>query len=185
MATSADTTTPDGDLVALIAQGDRAALETVFNQYGGAVKSLANRVLRNETLAEDTVQEVFVGLWKNPERFDSSRGTLRTFLMTLAHRRAVDAIRSEQARTNREERVLADAPGSIDDQVWSQVLSGTVREAVSNLQEGEREAIELAYFGGLSYVEVAKKLGLPEGTVKSRIRAAMRKLGSDLESLRP
>lgn len=149
------------------------------------MKSLANRVLRNETLAEDTVQEVFVGLWKNPERFDSSRGTLRTFLMTLAHRRAVDAIRSEQARTNREERVPADAPGSIDDQVWSQVLSGTVREAVSNLQEGEREAIELAYFGGLSYVEVAKKLGLPEGTVKSRIRAAMRKLGSDLESLRP
>jgi RNA polymerase sigma-70 factor (ECF subfamily) len=176
----AHTSHDDATLVARITEGDRDALETVFRLYGGAVKSMALRVLRNETLAEDTVQDVFVAFWESPGRFDPNRGTLRTFLATIAHRRAVDAVRSEQARFNREEKVPDDVPGSVDDEVWSRVVSDQVRAAVESLADGEREAIELAYFGHLTYIDVAKKLGLPEGTVKSRIRSGMRRLSQAL-----
>ncbi|MGB7859387.1 MAG: sigma-70 family RNA polymerase sigma factor [Acidimicrobiia bacterium] len=170
----------DAKLAADIAGGDRASLETAFNLYSGAIKSLAMRVLRNETLAEDVVQDVFVAFWKAPEKYDSSRGTLRTFLLTLAHRRAVDTVRSEEARFRREEKVPEDVQPDIDEQVWTRALSQSVREALEGLSADEREAITLAYFGGLSYVEVARKLGAPEGTVKSRIRSGMRKLSISL-----
>lgn len=170
----------DAALVALVADGDREALETAFQQYGGAVKSMAMRVLRNETLAEDVVQEVFVSLWKAPGKYDAGRGTLRTFLVTLAHRRAVDTVRSEESRLRREEKVPEDVASSIDEEVWARALSDSVRTALDSLSEGEREAITLAYFGGLSYVEVAARLGAPEGTVKSRIRSGMRKLSVSL-----
>jgi RNA polymerase sigma-70 factor (ECF subfamily) len=170
----------DATLAAAVATGDQAALETVFERYGGAVRSMALRVLRNDALADDTVQEVFVGFWNAPDRFDPGRGSLRTFLLTLAHRRAVDIVRSEQARLNREEKVPDDVSYSIDDEVWSRTVSEEVREAVAALDEGEREAISLAYFGGLTYIEVAERLGLPEGTVKSRIRSGMRRLGTML-----
>ncbi|HEU4320639.1 MAG TPA: sigma-70 family RNA polymerase sigma factor [Acidimicrobiia bacterium] len=170
----------DAALAAAVSKGDQTALEEVFDRYGGAVRSMALRVLRSEALAEDTVQEVFVSFWNTPDRFDPGRGSLRTFLLTLAHRRAIDIVRSEQARFNREEKVPEDVPPSIDDEVWSRTVSAEVREAVAALSEGEREAISLAYFGGLTYIEVAERLGLPEGTVKSRIRSGMRRLGTML-----
>lgn len=170
----------DGALAARIASGERGALEEAFQLYGGAIKAMASRVLRNDTLAEDTVQDVFLALWNAPEKYDPARGSLRTFLITLAHRRAVDAVRSEQSRFNREERVPEDVPPSIDDEVWSRTVSESVRAAVERLADGEREAIELAYFGGLTYIQVAERLGLPEGTVKSRIRSGMRKLSNTL-----
>lgn len=170
----------DAAVAAGVANGDRDALESAFEAYGGAVKSMALRVLRNETLAEDVVQDVFVSFWKAPHKYDPNRGTLRTFLVTLAHRRAVDTVRSEEARFRREEKVPEDVMPSIDDEVWTRTLSDSVREALAELNEGEREAISLAYFGGLSYVEVAKRLGAPEGTVKSRIRSGMRKLSVSL-----
>ncbi|MDX1469183.1 MAG: sigma-70 family RNA polymerase sigma factor, partial [Acidimicrobiia bacterium] len=152
----------------------------VFQRFGGAVRSMAMRVLRDEGLADDVVQEVFVRFWNEPGRFDQRRGTLRTFLVTLAHRRSVDVIRSEEARSRREERVPRDVSPSIDEEVWTRSLSEKVRNALSELAEAEREAITLAYFGGLSYVEVAARLGAPEGTVKSRIRAGMKKLSASL-----
>ncbi|HEY5890828.1 MAG TPA: sigma-70 family RNA polymerase sigma factor [Acidimicrobiia bacterium] len=170
----------DADLAAKVADGDRDALESAFQKYGGAVKAMANRVLRNETLAEDVLQEVFISFWKAPDKYDFNRGTLRTFLVTLAHRRAVDTVRSEQARFKREEKVPEDVGPSIDEEVWTRALSDSVRKALEGLSDGEREAITLAYFGGLSYVEVAEKLGAPEGTVKSRIRSGMRKLSVSL-----
>lgn len=170
----------DAALATRVSERDQDALETIFERYGGAVRSMAFRVLKNEALAEDTVQEVFVSFWKSPDRYDPDRGTLRTFLLTLAHRRAIDLVRSEQARFNREEKVLEDVPPSIDEEVWSRTVSKEVRDAVADLNEGEREAISLAYFGGLTYVEVANRLGLPEGTVKSRIRSGMRRLGETL-----
>lgn len=166
----------DADLARAIAAGDRLALETAFDSYAGAVKAMASRVLRDEALAEDVVQDVFVTLWQHPEKFDANRGTLRTFLVTVAHRRAVDTVRSEEARFKREEKVPESVEASIDEQVWSRTLSASVRAALDELGEDERKAITLAYFGGLSYVEVAKRLDAPEGTVKSRIRSGMKKL---------
>ena len=177
--------TEDAALAAAVAGGDRDALETAFERYGGAVMSIAKRVLRDEGLAEDVVQDVFVSFWSAPHKFDPERGSLRTFLVTLGHRRAVDTVRSEEARTRREERQPeGGAPASIDDEVWARALSDSVRSALNDLTDDEREAITLAYFGGLSYVEVAARLGAPEGTVKSRIRTGMRKLSSSLAEMR-
>ncbi len=180
-----DSRREDADLAARVSRGDRDSLETVFQQYGGAVKSIALRVLRDETLAEDVVQEVYLGFWKSPDKYNPKLGTLRTFLITMAHRRAVDIVRSEESRFRREERVPKDVAPSIDEEVWARSLSDSVKSALEALNEGEREAITLAYFGGFSYVEVAAKLGTPEGTVKSRIRSGMKKLSVSLAGLTP
>lgn len=176
-----ETNRDDAELAALVAAGDRRALESAFEAYSGAVKSMALRVLRDDSLAEDVVQDTFVTFWKSPGRYDPGRGTLRTFLLTIAHRRAVDIVRSEVARTKREERPPDPVHFDLEDEVWSRRLSEHVRDALMDLSEGERQAISLAYYGGLSYVEVANRLGEPEGTVKSRIRSGMRKLASSLE----
>jgi RNA polymerase sigma-70 factor (ECF subfamily) len=160
---------------------DETALEEIYRAHGGAVKSIARRVLSDDTLAEDVVQDVFVGFWKAPERFDAERGSLRTYLLTIAHRRAVDVVRSEVARTQREEKQPPPTEViDLESEIWQRSQSQIVREAVANLGEDERKAISLAYFGGLTYVEVAKALDEPEGTVKSRIRSGMKKLSTVL-----
>ena len=169
--------------MARIGRGDRDALETAFTDFGGAVKSIAQRVLRDEALAEDVTQDTFVGLWESPGRYNPDRGSLRTYLLTIAHRRAVDVVRSEVARTRRELKPPDPDYTDVEEEVWSRDLSASVRAALDELKEGEREAIALAYFGGMSYVEVANKLGQPEGTVKSRIRSGMRKLSGRLAEL--
>ncbi len=170
----------DAELAAAVAEHDRAALEIAFKEHGAAVKGVAWRVLKDENLAEDIVQETFVNFWNSPAKYDSSRGTLRTFLLTIAHRKAVDVVRSEVARTRREQRPPDPVHIDVEEEVWARDLSETVRRALLDLAEGEREAIALAYYGGLSYVQVAEKLDLPEGTVKSRIRAGMKKLSRAL-----
>ena len=173
----------DGDLAARIAAGDQGVLEELFRQFAGAVKSVAFRVIRDETLAEDVVQDTFIGIWKAPEKYDPSRGSLRTFLMTIAHRRAVDIIRSEEARTRRELRPPDPDFFDLEDEVLTRRLSGDVRAALVDLSHEEKEAISLAYFEGLSYVQVARHLETPEGTIKSRIRSGMRKLATSLEGV--
>ncbi|MFZ0014841.1 MAG: sigma-70 family RNA polymerase sigma factor [Acidimicrobiia bacterium] len=171
----------DHQLVAEVAAGHEPALERVFRAYGGAVKAVARRVLNDDTLAEDVVQDVFVTFWNSPERFDASRGSLRTYLLTIAHRRAVDVVRSEVARAQREEKSPPPAPTiDLENEIWQRSQSKIVRDAVAALADDERRAISLAYFGGMTYVEVAKTLDQPEGTVKSRIRSGMRKLASVL-----
>lgn len=180
-----DTPADEAALVNAVADRDQAALESIFRSYGGAVKAIARRVLHDDTLAEDIVQEVFVALWDNPDGFDTDRGTLRTYLMTIAHRRAVDLVRSEESRTRRQENVVADpTPMDLENEVWVRSQSEAVRAAVGRLRDDERRAISLAYFGGLSYVEVAKELDEPEGTVKSRIRTGMRKLAETLGDMK-
>lgn len=175
----------DAALVARIGAGDRDALAEAYHAYGGAVKSLAYRVLRDMTLAEDVVQETLVSLWQAPEKYDPARASLRTYLLTIGHRRAVDTVRSEQARSNRQERQQPPDPRHYDleDEVWVRRLGSQVREALTHLSEDEQRAISLAYFGGLSYVEVARQLDAPEGTVKSRIRSGMKKLAVTLEGV--
>ena len=173
----------DAELAAGVAARDRSSLELIFKEHGAAVKGVAWRVLRDEDLAEDIVQETFVAFWDSPDKYDPSRGTIRTFLLTIAHRKAVDVVRSEVARSRREEKPPDPVHIDVEDEVWTRDLSDTVRNALNSLADGEREAITMAYYGGLSYVQVAEHLDLPEGTVKSRIRAGMKKLSVALSGV--
>lgn len=169
----------DATLVVLVAKGRQDALAELYRRHSGPVLGLAKRLIRNVTLAEDVVQEVFVRLWNDPEKYDPSRGSLRSYLLTHAHGRSIDLVRAEAARRRREEvegMVAQPAGPDVEEQAWRSEVSSRVRAALAELEDGEREAIELAYFGGHPYREVAKMLGQPEGTVKSRIRTGMRRM---------
>ena len=146
---------------------------------------LARRVLADQGAAEEVVQEVFLRLWNEPAKFDPDRGTLRTYLLAQAHGRSVDRVRSDVSRRRREDRDATEAqrrpaPRSLDDEVVDLITSEKVRAAVQLLPADERAAIELAYFGGRSYREVATELDAPEGTIKSRIRSGMGRLRDSL-----
>jgi len=181
MAAMADLS--DEALAAGAAGGDHGALETIYQRHGAAVLGLARRVLRNPALAEEVAQEVFVRFWRDPGRFDSQRAPLRAFLLRDTHGRAVDLLRTEIARRAREERDQAqssqEVPGP-EQEVWASVRSDRVRAALQKLPGEEREAVVLAFYGGLTYQEVARRLGQPEGTVKSRIRRGLEHLRGPL-----
>lgn len=173
----------DSVLVVSIARFRQEALAEAYRRHAGAVFGLAKRLLTDHARAEEIVQEVFVRLWNEPNRFDPDRGTLRSFLLANAHGRAVDLIRSDVSRRRREEREAtqtAEAGYDVAREVWDMALASHVRDAMDELTVGERTAIELAYFGGLSYREVAERLGEAEGTVKSRIRSSLKKLKVEL-----
>jgi RNA polymerase sigma-70 factor (ECF subfamily) len=170
----------DSVLVARIAAGDDEAISDVFDRYAPFVYGLARRVTGNSTAAEDVVQEVFTSLWQNPERFDSSRGSLRAFLGVQAHRRSVDIIRSDTRRSAREARhhdLDPDQRGTPVDEIDHEAAVEMVREAISRLPAEQRQAVEMAYLEGHTHREVAMLLGIPEGTAKSRLRLAQAKLG--------
>lgn len=173
----------DADLVSGVESRDQLDLKAIYDRFGGAVYTIALKVLRNPDLAEDVVQETFVTFWNSPARFDSTRGSLKTYLLTIAHRRAVDIVRSEEARARRE--LIPPDPDytSVEEEILARATSDRVHHALTALEENERKAITMAYFGGLTYVEVAERLGAPEGTVKSRIRNGMRKLAVNLEGV--
>jgi len=173
----------DAQLVTSIARYSEIALAEVYRRHGGAVYGLARRVLNNASEAEDVTQEVFLRLWNQPDRFDPGRGTLRSFLLTQSHGRAVDAVRSLNARRLRESgeaRRTATADYDMQHEVWDLAVADQVARALGDLPDDERRAIELAYFDGHTYVEVADLLGQPEGTVKSRIRNGMRRMRAQL-----
>jgi RNA polymerase sigma-70 factor, ECF subfamily len=175
----------DARLVDAVGRGDQQALAEVYRRHGDGVFGLARRVLNDPAMAEEITQEVFLRLWDEPHRFDASRGALRSFLLRQAHSRAVERVRSEEARRRREDRVDREAAPQVLD-VEAQALDGlsnrAVADALASLSEGEREAIVLAYFGGHSYRDVALRLDLPEGTVKSRIRLGLAKLADRLQA---
>lgn len=175
----------DAALVVAIGRWHQEALAEVYRRHAGSAYALARRLLRNAALAEEVVQELFIRLWDKPERYDPSRGSLRAFLLSDTHGRALDLIRSEDSRRRREEREAQLVPvdsGDLEAEVWALVSSETVRDSLSRLSEHERRAIELAYFDGQTYQEVAQTLGEPEGTVKSRIRSGLKRLRTDLVS---
>jgi RNA polymerase sigma-70 factor (ECF subfamily) len=169
----------DARLVTAIARYSEVALAEVYRRHGRAVYGLARRVLHDATEAEDVTQEVFLRLWRQPDRFDPDRGSLRSFLLAQAHGRAVDAVRSMSSRRQREAREAvrtARADYDMQHEVWDLALADQVAHAMNELSGDERQAIELAYFDGRTYREVARLLEQPEGTIKSRIRTGMRRM---------
>ena len=173
----------DAQLVTSIGRYSEVALAEVYRRHGGAVYGLARRVLDNAAEAEDVTQEVFLRLWNEPDRFDPQRGALRSFLLAQSHARAVDVIRSQNARRAREAKdamKTARADYHMQNEAWDLSIKYQVHQALESLPVDERRAIELAYFEGRTYVQVAEILNQPEGTVKSRIRNGMRRMRSVL-----
>jgi RNA polymerase sigma-70 factor (ECF subfamily) len=172
-------TLSDAGLVNAISRWNEAALAEIYRRHAGAVYGLAHRVLFNAQVAEEVVQEVFLRLWSEPERFDADRGSLRSFLLTTTHGRSIDLLRSESSRRLREEREArqtAEAGYDIEHEVWDLTVAEQLRDVVADLPRPEREAIQLAYFGGYTYREVATLLSEPEGTVKGRIRSGLKRM---------
>lgn len=173
----------DAALAVSIGRFRQDALAEAYRRHAGAVYGLAKRLLSDHARAEEIVQEVFVRFWNEPDRFDPGRGTLRSFLLANAHGRSVDLIRADVSRRRREEREAFQAAAAgydVAHEAWDLALASHVRDAMHVLHDGERAAIELAYFGGMTYREVAEQLGDAEGTVKSRIRSGLKKLRSEL-----
>jgi len=177
----------DDQLVGLVAEKDADALEALYDRYGRAAYSLARRILTDGTLARDVVQEVFLSLWRDARRFDAGRGTVATYLLSMTHHRAVDAVRREENlrrwRTTDEALELEPDPkaNSVEDEVESAERRAEVRAALAVLPPAQREALLLAYFGGYTQREVAALVGVPLGTVKTRMAAGMRKLKEALQ----
>jgi len=169
----------DALLVVAVTRQDQDALAEIYRRHGGSLFQVALRVLSVRPLAEEVVQDI---IWQRPEQFDPARGSLRSFLLAQAHTRAIDIVRSESARRRREtgEAEAVKAPYVLEDEAIHADVGQEVRNVVETLSKPEREAISLAYFGGHTYVEVASLLGVPEGTIKSRIRTGLARLRTAL-----
>ena len=167
-----------------IIAGDDTALTEVYDQFASFVYGLALRVIGDPRAAEDVSQDVFVGIWQRPEAFDPKRGSLRTWLGTLTHRRAVDYVRREEARRRRTEREASRAVTTpdVEEMATALVTAERVRAALDVLPPEQRRAIHLAYFDGKTYRQVAEVLGIPEGTAKSRLRLGLRRVAAALEA---
>jgi RNA polymerase sigma-70 factor (ECF subfamily) len=167
----------DEALLALVARSDDEALAALYDRYGRPAYTLAVRILRDAALAQDAVQDAFLTAWRTAPSFDPRRGTAATWLMTLVHRRAVDVVRREDRRRATP---LDDAPvasgDATDEAAEVREQRQRVQRALAVLTPVEREALELAYYAGLSQSEIAERLGVPLGTVKSRMFAGLARL---------
>ena len=180
------TTTPlsDDHVLAerLLARDERVMAE-IHDEHAAVVYRVSMGTARNAEIAHDVTQDVFSHLWRHPERFDPSRGSLRSYLITRSRSRTLDVLRSETSRARRERnegRAAIVDPGDIADAVADSDTAERLRAALAELPETEQAVIRLAYFGGRSYREVAEELGIPEGTAKSRIRSGLSRLRASL-----
>ena len=162
----------------MAARSEESALAELYDRYGRAAYGLALRVLRDPALAEDAVQEAFLALWRTAARFVPERSKASTWILTLVHRRAVDAVRREQRRRadSLEGAAEPSSVGGVDEDAWLRLQRERVQEALRSLPDAQREALELAYYGGFSQSELAERLGQPLGTVKSRMFAGLSRL---------
>lgn len=169
----------DAQFATRLREGDGEALAEAYRRYASRVIAVANAVLRDGAAAEDVCHDVFVGLSRRPEMFDSGRGSLGTYLVVVAHNRALDRLRSERSRARRETddaRAAAPACEDAGDQAVASSMAAQIWAAVGALPAHEAEALRLAYLGDTTYREVARILDVAEGTVKSRIRSGLRRL---------
>jgi RNA polymerase sigma factor (sigma-70 family) len=175
----------DRTLGARLRAGDDGALAEILDQLGPLVLGLARRLTGNSSVAEEVVQEVFTSLWTQPDRFDPERGSLRAYLGVMCHRRSVDAVRRSASRQRREEKAggLVPTAGVQEDAAEAAAISESVRAALARLPDDQRRAVELAFWQGMTHQEIARALGIPEGTVKSRLRLAQAKLRDRLTGL--
>jgi RNA polymerase sigma factor (sigma-70 family) len=175
----------DRAALARISGGELAALEDLYDRYKTMAYSIAYRITNDATLAEDVVQDAFLGAWRNAARYVEGRGSVKTWLLSIVHHRAIDAIRRRRPTTELPE-IDAGLPEALTlPDVWAEVSASldsvTVREALVALSDVQREALELAYFGGLTQQEIAERTGTPLGTVKSRMRLGLLAMRRSLE----
>jgi RNA polymerase sigma factor (sigma-70 family) len=167
----------DEALVALVARGEESALGELYDRVGRQAYGLALRILRDEALAEDAVQEAFLSVWRTASRFVPERARAVTWILTLVHRRSVDLVRREEyRRAEPRERALEPQGGSAEESAWVRLEGERVRSALRQLPDQQRETIELAYYGGFTQSELADRLGQPIGTIKSRMFAGLTRL---------
>jgi RNA polymerase sigma-70 factor (ECF subfamily) len=167
----------DEALVALTARSEQSALAELYDRYSRPAYGLALRVLRDEALAEDAVQEAFLALWRTAARFVPERGKASTWILTLVHRRAVDLVRREERRrTDVLEPAAEPGGGAVDEEAWLRLQRERVQGALTQLPDQQREALELAYYGGFTQSELAERLGQPLGTIKSRMFMGLSRL---------
>ena len=169
----------DEALVALVARGDEDALAELYDRVGRIAYGLALRVLRDERHAEDAVQEAFLQVWRSAATFRAERAKASTWILTLVHRRAVDLVRREERRQAdplTDDSAAGVAPEETDEAAWLRFERERVQAALKQLPDVQREALELAYYGGFSQSELAERLGVPLGTIKSRMFAGLARL---------
>ena len=176
----------DEALVALVARSDDGALAELYDRHGRVAYGLALRILRDASLAEDAVQDAFLGVWRTAARFLPERGKASTWIMTIVHRRAVDLVRREERRRTEPVDAAEEATGdATDEMALLSVERERVRTALRALPDAQREALELAYFGGFTQSELADRLGEPLGTIKSRMFNGLTRLRALLEEALP
>jgi RNA polymerase sigma-70 factor (ECF subfamily) len=176
----------DEALVALVARGDENALAELYDRVGRVAYGIAYRILRDERLAEDAVQEGFLAVWRSAAAFRPERAKASTWIVTLVHRRAVDIVRREERRRadpleSDERSDVVDPAGSAEDEAWLGFERERVQSALRGLPDAQRETLELAYYGGYSQSELAERLGVPLGTIKSRMFAGLSRLREVLD----
>jgi RNA polymerase sigma-70 factor (ECF subfamily) len=168
----------DEALLSLVASSDDQALAELYDRFGSVAYGLALRILRDETLAQDAVQEAFLAVWRSADRFLAERAKASTWILTLVHRRAVDLVRREDRRRGEPLERAAEpaAPTTAEDEATLGFERRLVQEALAQLTPEQREALELGYYGGLTQSELAERLGEPLGTIKSRMFTGLSRL---------
>ena len=177
----------DADVLRRIRAGDPTAVDELYARFRRPAFALARRILADDALAEDVLQEVFLSVWRDPAAYDRGRGSVAGWLLTVVHHKAVDAVRREESQRRRQARAQAElalsepvAGRDVDEEAWTGLVAGRVRTALGGLSTPQREALTLAYFGGYTQREVAALTGAPLGTVKTRMLAGMRRLKQEL-----
>jgi RNA polymerase sigma-70 factor (ECF subfamily) len=182
------TSVSDAELISLVTQGDQDALEALYERYSRAVYSFSLRIVGDAQVAEEILQEVFVRAWQQGGSFQSARGSLITWLLSITHNLSIDEVRRrkrrpQKAESEEPESILAGLPDegpNVEEEVWLSSLRVSIQDALQQLPAAQREAIELAYFQGLTQREIAETLGEPLGTIKTRMRLGMLKLRETL-----